>query len=476
MAWLVKTDRQGNATVPELATEIPSLRNGGISRDGKTLTYHLRHGVVWSDGAPFTADDVVWTTRQVINPRNNTLSTDGWDLITKIDEPDKFTVVYHLKTPYSSFAVTFFSTGGANPAILPQHLLSRYSSLNNVPYNALPIGIGPFKYKSWKRGDAVTLVANHRYFRGRPRLDRIVYRTVQDRTTVLGLLRTHDIDLYAPISAHFFPMVKALPGIKTLKLPGYAFDHLDFNLMNPTLQDPAVRTALRAALDRKTIVDKVQNGLSLLSESPISPASPYYLKMPLVPYSIAKANAELDAAGWRRGADGIRAKNGQRLALVFATSSGSPDADNEIELIRASWAQLGVAFTEKHYLAQQMFAPANSGGVIYGGRFDVVLFGWASNALGDVGDLYACNRFPPQGQNDMRWCDRAASVAIERAKVTYDPAQRRRDLDVVQRRIASQVPTVVIDVRRELFGFNDDLRGFTPNPVSPFDEVMETDI
>jgi len=476
MAWLFKDDAKGDSTVPELATEIPSQQNGGISPDGKTLTIHLRHGVVWSDGAPFSADDVVWTTQQVLNPKNNVVSTEGWNLITKIDEPDKYTVVYHLKKSYSSFAITFFSTGGSNPAILPKHLLEKYSSLNDIAYNSLPIGIGPFKYKVWKRGDSVTLVANDRYFRGRPKLDAVVYRTIQDRNTVLELLRTHDIDLWVSISPHYFPNVKAIPGIATLMLPSYTFDHFDFNVAHPALRDPAVRSALRDAIDRKTIIDKVQNGFYSLSETPISPASAAHLDLPLVPYSIRKANTALDAAGWRRGSDGIRSKNGVRLALVFATSSGSADTDTEIELVRASWKQLGITFTVKHYLAQQFFDLAGSGGIIYGGKFDVVEFAWGSNTIGDLSNLYACDQFPPNGQNDMRWCDPAASAAMARAKLEYDPVRRKRDVDFVQRRLVEAVPTVVLDIRRELFGFNDDLKDFHPNPVSPFDDMMQTDI
>src|SRR5271165_6537768 len=172
-AYLIKTDTKGNATVPELATEVPTQANGGISADGKTITWHLRKGVKWSDGAPFDADDVVFSTQQVLNPANNVVSRDGWELIEKVDEPDKYTVVYHLKKPYSSFAVTFFSSGGANPAVLPKHLLSAYKNLNDVPYNALPVGIGPFKYGRWNRAESVEMVANPLYFRGTPKLQKI---------------------------------------------------------------------------------------------------------------------------------------------------------------------------------------------------------------------------------------------------------------------------------------------------------------
>ena len=145
---------------------MPTQANGGVSKDGLTITYHLRKGVSWSDGAPFDADDVVFSTNVVLNPANNEVGRQGWDQITKIDEPDKYTVVYHLKKPYSPFIETFFSTAGANPCILPKHLLAKYPNINNVPYNSLPIGIGPFKYLRWDRAQDVVLVPNPLYWRG----------------------------------------------------------------------------------------------------------------------------------------------------------------------------------------------------------------------------------------------------------------------------------------------------------------------
>ncbi len=123
--------------------------NGGVSKDGLTITWHLRHGVKWSDGAPFDADDVVFSTNAVNNPANNEVGRDGWDLITKIDEPDKYTVVYHLKKPYSGYLPSFFGSAGANPCILPKHILGNLPNINTAPYNAKPIGIGPFRYVEW---------------------------------------------------------------------------------------------------------------------------------------------------------------------------------------------------------------------------------------------------------------------------------------------------------------------------------------
>jgi ABC-type transport system substrate-binding protein len=145
-------------------------------------------------------------------------------------------------------------------------------------------------------------------------------------------------------------------------------------------------------------------------------------------------------------------------------------------LIRTSWNQLGVDFIVKRYLAAQFFAPASGGGIIYGGKFDVVLFGWGSDPNEDMSNLYACYRFPPNGQNDMHWCDRAATAAMDAAKTSYDPAVRKKYIDVVQRRVYADVPTVVITTRRELAGYNSDLKNWHPNPIEPFDDMMKVDI
>lgn len=476
MAFLIKTNARGEGAIPELITRIPTQQNGGISSDGKAITFHLRKGVKWSDGAPFTADDVVFTTKQVLNPATNIVSRDGWDQIVKIDEPDKYTVVFHLKAPYSSFAVTFFSTGGANPAVLPQHLLKGFANLNNVPYNALPVGIGPFKYQAWKRADSVVMVANPYYFRGTPKLQRVIFKIIPDRNVVLEQMRSHELDVWLPVSPHYYPELKKMPGIAVISQPGYFFDHVDFNFTNPALADRTVRRALRYALDRKTLNDKVNNGLYILTESPVSSASRFYRALPLVPFDLAKANALLDTAGWKRGAGGIRAKGTARLSFVYAGTTGSPDTDTRIELMRGSLKQVGVDLTVKRYLTSQYFAPAPEGGILYGGKFDVTAFGWGTDPNEDLSNLYACYRFPPNGQNMMRWCNSAATAAMDAAKTTYDQNARARSIARVQQAFYDDVPSVVLDGRRELAAYNVDLKNWKPDPVSPFDDMLKVDI
>lgn len=423
-----------------------------------------------------TLTTFVFTTRQVLNPANNVASLDGWELITKIDEPDKYTVVYHLKKPYSSFAVTFFSTGGANPAVLPEHLLRGLHDLNRAPYNALPVGIGPFKFTAWNRGDSVVMQRNPAYFRGAPKLDRIIFKIIPDKNTTIEQLRTHELDLWLPVTPHYYPQTQAIPGIAGSSVPSYTFDHLDFNLSRPMLQDVAVRQAFRYALDRQLLLQKVLNGLYFLNESPVTPASSYHANLPLVQHDIAKANALLDADGWKRKADGIRAKADARLSLTYVMVSGQPDYDTEAELIRGWWKQIGVDITVKRYSSSQLFATIANGGILYGGKFDVARFGWGADPNEDVSNLYACYRFPPNGQNVMHWCDRAATAAMDRAKQSYDRRTRARDIDFVQRRIYQQVPTVILYSRAQLAAYNNDLKGWHPNSVAPFDNMMNVDI
>ena len=476
MAYLSRYDR-ANRPVPELATVVPTEDNGGISRDGRTITWHLRRGVKWSDGVPFDADDVVFSTRVVLNPKNNEVGRDGWELIERIDEPDKYTVVFHLKKPFASYLPIFFGSAGANPCILPKHLLASPDNINEAPYNALPVGIGPFRYVSWKRGDSVVMEANPYYWRGVPKLKRIVYRQIPDRNTLLTQLQTGEIDLWPLVGQGYYDRVKVLPGHTALKQVGYYYAHYDFNVTRPLLSDVRVRRALRFAIDRKLIVEKAYHGTGILSETMISPANPAYRPVPAIPYDPAAANALLDSAGWtQRGSDGIRMKDGHRLSLEYAVYTGAPDTDTMVELIRGMWKQIGVEIQVRHYEPGLFFALAENGGIVYGGKFDVTSFSWGGDPIGDISEQYGCAFVPPNGQNTPRWCDKQFDVDMARFKVLYDLRARAPYLQAAIGRIVEQSPTVIAFIAEDVFAYSSDLKGFHPNAVSFFDDFMNVDI
>lgn len=475
MAWLVRYDAR-NRPVPELATAVPSRANGGVSADGTTITYHLRRDAKWSDGVPFTAEDVRFSIDVVRNPKNNESTHEGFDLIRSVDTPDPYTVVLHLTRPHSSFYVNFFGSAYAQPCVLPKHLLGSLASINEAPYNALPVGIGPFKYASWQRGDSVTMVPDPLYFGRKPKLQKVVFKIIPDRNTTLTQLTTHEIDLWNLTPSAFYDRVRVLPGVRVSRQASYLYNHVDFNLQRPALADPAVRRALRLAIDRRTILAKIRHGVGILQETVLAPGHPFHVDVPLIPYDVAAANAMLDAAGWARGADGVRTKRGVRLELDFASGSGLPDTDAIVELIRASWQQIGVAIELRHYPSQLYFAPANAGGIVYGGKYDVAIFAWLVSPSGNLENLFGCDRFPPKGANTVRYCSPAVDRAFAAFDRTYEPAAQQQAARFFQEQLVRDVPTVVTDAREDLFSYNDDLHGFHPNQVTPFDDLVDADI
>ncbi len=473
MAYLVRYDKHNEPT-PELATEVPTQENGGISKDGLAITWHLRKGVRWSDGEPFDGDDVVFSTNAVNNPANNEIGRDGWDLITKIDEPDKYTVVFHLKKKYSGYLPSFFGSAGANPCILPKHILGSLPNINTAPYNSKPVGIGPFRYAEWIRGDHVTLEANPYYWRGQPKIQKVIYKIIPDRNTLLTQLQTGEVDLWTYLPTAFATRAMALPNVSYFRGPSYLYAHLDFNTSHPVLHELAVRQALRLALDRRALVAKINHGIGIIQESMITPASPFATHVPYVETNVAKANQILDAAGWKRGPDGIRAKNGVKLNLDFGAISGSPDTDSRIELIRSNWSRIGVALTPKHYNSGLFFQ--NTGGILYAGKWDVTLFQWQLTPDADLNPENSCTLIPPNGQNVTRLCIPALQPLLEQQKATYSVAGRKAIVAKAVPLIADNVPYAVINISEDVHAYNRDLTGWHPNNTTPFDDFMNVDI
>jgi peptide/nickel transport system substrate-binding protein len=473
MAWLVKWDRN-NQPYPELATAVPTRANGGISADGLAITYHLRKSVRWSDGAPFNADDVVFTNDLMNNKANNVVGR--FDMISGISEPDKYTVIFHLKKPYSPAIEGFFSSCCANPPILPKHLLAKYPNINDVPYNSLPVGIGPFKYQSWGHSREVVMVANPLYWRGRPKLDKIVYMDIPNRDAVLEQLKKHQIDMWYQFSGTYLPRIQAMTEVSVYRHPSYAFNHFDFNLTHPIVADVRVRQALRLALNRTQLVNTLLHGVGVVQDTATPVAAPYFVDMGATEYDPVRANALLDQAGWARGADGIRAKGGVKLELTFATREGAADLDEQTAFLREQWKQVGVALKVQHYPSALMFAPAQQGGVIYGDKWDVTTFAYAATPTGDYLPYYGCDQFPPAGGNDARWCNQTAQSAMKAFYTHYDPARRKADIQITMSEFVKDVPSIVSLMREDLFAYNSELTNYRPNSLTIFDNMMDVDI
>ncbi|HEY8310639.1 MAG TPA: peptide ABC transporter substrate-binding protein, partial [Gemmatimonadaceae bacterium] len=458
---------KNNVPVPDLCLVVPTQENHLISADGKSITFKLRHGVKWQDGKPFTSADVAFTVALILNPKTNIATRDGWDKITKVDTPDAYTVIFHLSQPYAVFMNKFFTPIG-NPAVLPKHLLEGQDP-NTTAYNRLPVGTGPFKYVRWARNSEVVMEANPLYWGGKPKLNRVVFKVIPDSNTAASELKTHEIDAFVRVPASMWQDVKATPDTITDSHDTTSYGHVDFNLQNPALADVRVRQALAYAIDKKLLWEKVDHESGYLSGSMVTHLSDMYdPNAPQYPFDIAKAQALLDEAGWKMGADGVRHKGNDALHFTFAGNVGNPGLDARVALIQSWYKQIGVTIEYHRYQTNQLFANYAAGGIVATRKYDLASYAWSVAPEPDPTNLVACSMISPKGQNYMAYCNPRVDSLLADAISHYSRDRRRKDLIEVQELLGKDVPFVVLSQRTDHITYNSDVRGIDPGPSMIF--------
>jgi peptide/nickel transport system substrate-binding protein len=451
--------------VPELATEVPTYANGGISKDGLTITYELRRGVKWQDGAPFTAADVVFTTRAILNPKNDVASRTGWDDIASVEAIGDGEVRFKLKKIYAPAVATFFCESGLYP-VLPAHLLAKYPDINHVPFDGAPVGTGPFKFVRRTGADSIELAANPLYWRGRPRLDRVEYEHAPDEATIVAQLRSHRIDAWFRAPSDAYRQLEAIPDIRVQTAPSLAYTHLDLDQKDPLFDDVRVRRAIDYAIDKQAIIEGPAMGLGDPAAADVSPLSwAYEPRVERYPYDPARSRALFADAGWKPGPDGVLRKDGKPFAFAITAVSGAPTSVAIEEALIGQLRAVGAAASMKNVTGDRLFAPFEDGGVLYHGDYDAALFAWVAGVDPDDSSEYMCDEIPPAGQNDVYWCDDALDAAERGALSTYDQPTRRRYYAATQEELASQAATIFLYFNRQVFATSPALHGFVPAPA-----------
>jgi peptide/nickel transport system substrate-binding protein len=472
-SWTVRYDNKARP-FPDAVSEIPTVANGDVSKDGLTLKYKLRHNIKWQDGVPLTCKDLAFTWHVVMNPHNNVVTTDGYKDIKSIDCSNPYVAVVHMKKAYAPFLQQLWSENG-NAPILPEHILAKYNddkgSFNTAPYNSLPIGSGPFKVVEWQRGQEVRMEVNPYFYLGRPKLNEVVYKILPDENTAQTQLQTHEIDMLALGSGLKWPQYAALAadpknGLTAVRVDAFAWAHVDFNLKRPIMNDLQVRRALAYATNKKEIVDKVVHGSAIPADTDQQPNYSWAYTNDIVhyPFDPAKARALLDADGWKVGPGGIRVKNGQRLEFTISTQTESDVGKATETVLQRQWRDVGAQADVKNYPTDQFFDNSTAG-VLQGGHYDVALFGWLGAADPDDSAIYSADNMAPHGQNAMFWNNAAATAAMNDALTTVNRARRKADYKIVQQQLALDVPTIILYFDRFPYVYNDDLKGFDPSPV-----------
>jgi peptide/nickel transport system substrate-binding protein len=448
--------------VPELLARIPTVANGDLSRDGRTIVYRLRPGVRWTDGVAVTAADVLFTLHAILDPRNPVRSHEGYDLIDRAQALDAHTVVLHLRKAWAPAVLTYFSFGASPQVVLPAHVLQSPHSLAQAPFGSAPtVSDGAYRFVSWTHGESIVYEANPAYWRGMPKTRRLDVRIVSDPSTNLLLLQSKAIDfnLIAPSQE---TIALRDPHIFTQATQTAVVAALVYNTRSAPLNDVRVRRAIAQSIDRGFISAKITLGVYAVTDMLQPQYSWAYDPSVREPgYDPKAADALFDAAGWRRGRDGMRVRGGRRLHLTYAQFPESLTGVRVADTIQAELRKRGVDVGITNISNAQLFLPVT--GTLASGRFDLAYVPFTMGADPDDSSVLAC-RAP---SNYMHWCDPQVDALETQALASTDQKERRVLYRRIAARVADRVPLLYLFNARYLYAYRDDLHGFAPNAFLP---------
>ncbi|MDP9110869.1 MAG: peptide ABC transporter substrate-binding protein [Candidatus Eremiobacteraeota bacterium] len=456
-AYLLAYDDNGEF-IPDLATAVPSYANGGISKDSKTISFHLRKGAKWADGAPLTAKDWLFTYHSVFNAANNTKSRYGWDDIASAESPDDLTLVIHLKKVNAGILGLFAQGGDAYPP-LPAHILARLPDINKAPFNNRPLSSGPFILQAWNHGSSLVFTANPEYYRGRPKLDKIVWKVIPDTHTLFNQMQTHEIDVYPTVTENDIARLPQIKGIVVNKKLIATWRHLGINTKKPILHDVRVRYAIAEANDWKRINDTIYHGYNQLAVSDVYPNSWAAPNIPRYPYDPEAAKKLLAQAGWTLGPDGILHKGSTAMHLSISTGTNKQENTEAEVQIQGQLKAIGIDVTIHNYAVNYLFA---RDGPLYTGKYDLE---WSASTNGpepDNSGSWESKYIPPNGANDVWISDPIIDQTAEAALLTFDRAKRKALYQKEEERIHQLVPAVFFYWEISYTAINTDVKNYKP--------------
>ena len=451
--------------MPFLAAEIPSLENGGVAADGKSVTWTLKEGVKWADGTPFTADDVLFTYRYIINPEVGATSASSYDQVKSVQAINDHTVKVEFHDVNPAWSQPFVGVKGM---IIPRHLFEAFAGANvsEAPSNLLAVGTGPYQVAEFNEEeilligeDVVSTVRivyrpnRHFHEPDKPAFSQVELRggggdaifaaqTIQD-----GL---SDYAWNLQVADATLDRMEADSQGKVVELRGAWVERIMLNFadpnwetesgerantahLHPILSDKRVRQAIAGGIDRKAILDLYGRGGRQTDNLLVSPTN-YRSPNMTIPFDPEQAKALLEEAGWiDRDGDGIREKDGQRLGLLFQTSI-NPVRQQAQEIVRANLADIGIEVELKSIDSSIFFGPVaentNTRRHFYA---DLEEFAY-SNKSPDPGAYmkgWTCSEVAQEANNWAtanwaRYCNPAYDALYDRSTRELDPARRRQ--------------------------------------------------
>ena len=446
---------------PNLAVEVPSQQNGGLSEDGLEWRVKLRDDVKWHDGTPFTAEDVKFTLELIVDPNFRSWRTSGHNLVYDIKVVSPTEITWRMKEPFAPYLSFLTET-----FIVPKHILEPEADRNSAAFNQAPVGTGPFKWGRRVAGDHIELVGNPDYHGEGPYISHLVFKYIPDLTVLYTQFKSGDIDLVGRqfITPDNYAEAKTLKNRVVELVPAPAVEGIFFNLERPVFKEKEVREAIYMAIDKQAIIDALYYGLPEPVETYMPRGSAYYhTDLPKHEFNLEKASKLLDDAGWKKGRDGIRVKDGVRLAFNNSTTTGNHLREQLQQFVQQTLKEIGVEMSISN------LPPA----VIWGdfwtlSQFDTALVG-INYLVGSDPDVF--NRFHSKairaqggrGSNTAQYNNPRVDELLEEGARTFDQARRMEIYKEIQEHIRRDLPFMPLFSGNDVRGWKAEISGVQAN-------------
>lgn len=456
-----------------LAERVPT-QGDGISDDLRTWTIHLRSGLKWSDGSPLTAEDCAFSFNLYADPAygaNGFPTTDPADPFgfASATAPDSTTVVLTIKHPYAGL-LTLLADGAGT--CLPRTVFgaTKPAAIARSPENFRPtVTSGPFTIQERVAGDHITVARNPHYYQGpdKPYLDQITFKLLADKDAMLAALQTHAVDTAWFLDSTKLVTYRAIPGYTTYldRYPA-AFEMLVFNMRDPLMGDRAVRQAFTMGFDRRPIISTILNGTGQLTCDDSNGNFAHEESLTCYPFDPVEAGRLLDGDGWTLGTDGYRHKNGQTLALAFATTARLWRKKIQ-DLAKAELQTIGMKLDLKTY-ADADYWCGGSTCVLAGGHFQIAELASGNSYDPDDHAFFSADQTPDKGgANFMRYTNPEVDQQERIQQNTTDSTARKDAFHIIHQDVLRDLPVMYLFTPQNVACARSDLHNYNPSALGP---------
>jgi peptide/nickel transport system substrate-binding protein len=420
-----------------------------FSKDCLQLTLKLRRDVKWHDGQPFTADDVIFTYKSMINPKTPAPFKEGFLMVKDAEALDRYTVRITYDKPYARALDTW------TDYMLPKHLLEPYvaeGKLRESPQNRQPIGTGPYRFQEWRTGEKVVLLANPDYYEGRPYVGRVVYRVIPSQATIFLELKAKGVDYVRTLTAFQYVRQTDYPAFRAaynkFRYPSAFYTFLGFNLKDPRFADHRVRQAFAHAINRRELIEGVVLGLAREANGPIRPGTWAYTEdVKRYEFDPDKARALLAEAGWKdRDGDGIvEDKDGKPFAFTILTNQGNDERKKVAEIIQQRLKEIGVK-AEIQVIEWAAFIKE----YVKPRRFEAVILGLGTGTDPDQYAVWHSSQTGPDQMNRTSYANPEVDQLLEAGRTSCVQQDRVKYYRRIQQVLAEDLPMVFLYFKDEL--------------------------